>query len=69
MKSPDLTGRAKIRKRDAGCLELMIAEIEDMKTRHLSAYFKIKCNEAIAELKKAQTKLIELNEQFEAING
>jgi hypothetical protein len=56
----DRDKRVAHRKLDISKLELMIAELEDMKTRHLSAYFKIKCNDAIKQLKLGQQKLMEL---------
>jgi hypothetical protein len=57
--------KSKIRKLDHTRLELMIAEILDMKTRHHSGYFKVRCNQAIDELQMAQQKLLNLNQQFE----
>jgi hypothetical protein len=59
--------RAKIRQLDHTRLELMIAELLDMKTRHHSGYFKVRLNEAVDALTLAQSKLLRLNEQFEEI--
>lgn len=54
--------RIKVRTVDANKIGLMIAELEDMMPRHLSAYFHIKCKDAIAQLKLAESRLLELAE-------
>lgn len=61
--------RRKERELDSNRLELMVAELEDMKSRHHSAYFKIKCTDAINQLKLGQGKLKELNEQWDKVKG
>lgn len=59
--------KAEQRVLDSYRIELMVAEIGDMLGRHHSAYFKIKCRDAIDQLEKASKKLLELNSSFKKI--
>jgi hypothetical protein len=49
--------RINSRQLDINRLELMIAELEDMRSRHLSTRFRVRCNDAIRELVEAQRRL------------
>jgi hypothetical protein len=65
--SDHLSKREAVRIKDSRNLGLIIAEIEDMKTRHLSMKFRLSCITAMEELGKAQSRLLELNDQFRKV--
>jgi hypothetical protein len=62
-----LRQRHEQRQKHSNALELIIAELEDMKTHHHSLYFKVSVGLAIKHARDAQNKLLSLNKQFEKL--
>ena len=64
-----LKQRHEQRQKHSNALELIIAELEDMKAQHHSLYFKVSIGQAVKNARDAQNKLLSLNHQFEKLSN